>query len=49
MAEKGGSIEPRKLADLVVIDGNPLDDIAALPHRIRFVMKGGAIYRDEHD
>jgi imidazolonepropionase-like amidohydrolase len=42
-----GSIEPGKLADLIVIDGNPLDDIEALQHKVRFVMKGGRIYRDE--
>jgi imidazolonepropionase-like amidohydrolase len=42
-----GSIEPGKLADLIVVDGNPLDDMAALQHRVCFVMKGGTIYRDE--
>ena len=42
-----GSIEPGKFADLIVIEGNPLDDIAALQHRVCLVMKGGAIYRDE--
>jgi hypothetical protein len=42
-----GSIEPGKLADLIVVDGNPLDDMAALQHRVCFVMKGGTIYQDE--
>jgi imidazolonepropionase-like amidohydrolase len=42
-----GSIEPGKLADLIIIDGNPLEDIAALQHQVRFVMKGGVVYRDE--
>jgi imidazolonepropionase-like amidohydrolase len=42
-----GSLEPGKLADLIVVDGNPLDDITALQHRVRLVMKGGRIYRDE--
>jgi imidazolonepropionase-like amidohydrolase len=42
-----GSIEPGKFADLIVIDGDPLDDIAALQHQVCLVMKGGAIYRDE--
>jgi imidazolonepropionase-like amidohydrolase len=35
-----GTIEPGKLADLVAIDGNPLDDIDALL-RVRGVWKGG--------
>ncbi len=42
-----GSIEPGKLADLIVIDGNPLDDITTLQRQVRLVMKGGTIYRDE--
>jgi imidazolonepropionase-like amidohydrolase len=41
-----GAIEPGKLADLIVIDGDPLDDIAALQEQVRFVMKGGVIYKD---
>jgi imidazolonepropionase-like amidohydrolase len=41
-----GTIEPGKLADLIVIDGNPLDDIATLQERVRFVMKDGVIYKD---
>jgi imidazolonepropionase-like amidohydrolase len=41
-----GAIEPGKLADLIVIDGSPLDDIAALQERVRFVMKGGVVYKD---
>ena len=42
-----GSLEPGKLADLVVIDGNPLDDITALHDRVVFVMRGGTVYRDD--
>jgi imidazolonepropionase-like amidohydrolase len=41
-----GSIEPGKLADLVVIDGNPLSDIKLL-RRVRRVMKGGVIYEPD--
>jgi hypothetical protein len=38
-----GSIEPGKLADLYVANGNPLVDITAA-RDIRFVMKDGAVY-----
>lgn len=39
-----GSIAPGLEADLVAVDGNPLDDVSALT-RVRFVMKGGKVYR----
>ena len=41
-----GSIEAGKLADLVAVEGNPLDDLHAL-QQVVFVMKGGAIVRDD--
>jgi imidazolonepropionase-like amidohydrolase len=37
-----GTLEPGKLADIVVIDGNPLDDIQAL-RQVQFVIKDGQV------
>ncbi|MGH7445573.1 MAG: amidohydrolase family protein [Longimicrobiales bacterium] len=38
-----GSIEPGKLADLVILDANPLDDIRNT-NTIHYVMKNGRLY-----
>jgi len=39
-----GTIEPGKLADLVVVDGNPLENIADL-RKTRTVVKDGVVYQ----
>ncbi len=39
-----GTIEPGKLADIIVVNGNPLFDIVALSH-VEAVVKGGAILK----
>jgi imidazolonepropionase-like amidohydrolase len=41
-----GAIEPGKLADIVAVAGDPLRDITEL-ERVRFVMKGGEVMRNE--
>jgi imidazolonepropionase-like amidohydrolase len=37
-----GSLAPGKLADIIAVPGNPLEDVTVL-QRVGFVMKGGAI------
>ncbi|HEX9829633.1 MAG TPA: amidohydrolase family protein [Bacteroidota bacterium] len=39
-----GTIEPGKLADIIAVEGNPVDDIKALT-RVVFVMKDGKVFK----
>jgi imidazolonepropionase-like amidohydrolase len=41
-----GSVTPGKLADLIVVDADPLEDITALQHQISLVMKEGVVHVD---
>ena len=45
-----GTLEADKRADLVVVDGDPLTDIACLsdPEKVRLVMKDGCTYKEPH-
>jgi len=45
-ADRVGTIQPGKHADLIAVSGDPLKDITEL-ERVRFVMKGGVVHRDE--
>jgi imidazolonepropionase-like amidohydrolase len=46
MAEQVGSLQKGKFADLVAVSGDPLADITELT-RVKFVMKGGKVIRNE--
>jgi len=43
---KVGTLTPGLAADILVVAGDPLDDLRALEH-IRLVVHGGTIIRDE--
>lgn len=42
--DRVGSLAPGKLADIVAVEGNPLDDVTVL-ERVGFVMKEGVVYK----
>ena len=46
MGDKIGSLEHGKYADIIAVDGNPLDDITEL-YDVDFVMKGGKVFKNE--
>jgi imidazolonepropionase-like amidohydrolase len=39
-------VAPGSYADLIAVNGDPLEDVKVL-ERVRFVMKGGEVYRNE--
>jgi imidazolonepropionase-like amidohydrolase len=39
-----GTVEPGKYADIIAVQGNPLQDIAVM-QKIAFVMKGGVVFK----
>jgi imidazolonepropionase-like amidohydrolase len=45
--DKVGSLEPGHWADIIAVDGDPLQDITTLQH-VKFVMKGGEVVKDEY-
>jgi imidazolonepropionase-like amidohydrolase len=44
--DKMGTIEAGKWADIVAVSGDPLKDISEV-ERVKFVMKGGTVYKNE--
>lgn len=45
-SDRVGAVAPGLYADLIAVNGDPLQDITEL-ERVKFVMKGGVIYRKE--
>jgi imidazolonepropionase-like amidohydrolase len=43
-ADQIGALEPGKLADLIAVEGDPLEDVTVLEH-VRLVMKGGQVVK----
>lgn len=46
MAEDIGTIEAGKFADIIAVDGNPLEDISELME-VDFVMQGGMVHKNQ--
>lgn len=44
--DRVGTIEATRFADIIAVEGDPLQDITEL-QRVRFVMKGGQVVRDD--
>jgi imidazolonepropionase-like amidohydrolase len=45
--DKVGAIEPGKWADIIAVDGDPLQDVTTLEH-VKFVMQGGGVVKNEY-
>ena len=44
---KAGSVETGYWADIIAVDGNPLENVPIL-ERVKFVMKGGVVARNDY-
>jgi imidazolonepropionase-like amidohydrolase len=46
LGKQVGSVEKGKFADLIAVSGDPLADITEM-QRVKFVMKGGVVFRND--
>lgn len=44
--DKAGSLSKNKFADIIAVEGNPIDDVTIL-EKVKFVMKDGVVYKNE--
>ncbi len=47
-SDKIGTLEAGKWADIIGVDGDPLQDVTTLQH-VKFVMKGGELVKNEYE
>jgi imidazolonepropionase-like amidohydrolase len=45
MDDRIGGVRPKLLADLIAVEGDPMQDVKAL-RRVKLVMKGGVLHRE---
>lgn len=48
IADRTGTLEAGKAADLIAVPGDPLADVRQL-EKVDFVMKGGTVVRNDHE
>jgi len=46
LGKQVGIVEKGRFADLVAVEGDPLADVSEM-ERVKFVMKGGVVFRNE--
>lgn len=46
-SDRVGTLQAGKFADIIAVDGDPLQDVRTL-ETVRFVMKGGKVYKNEY-
>jgi imidazolonepropionase-like amidohydrolase len=46
-SDKIGAVEAGKWADIIAVDGDPLQDVTTL-EKVKFVMKGGEVVKNEY-
>jgi len=46
-SDRIGTLDPGKWADIIAVDGDPLQDVSTLQH-VKFVMKGGEVVKNEY-
>ena len=47
-SDKVGTLQPGKWADIIAVDGDPLQDVTTLQH-VKFVMKAGQMVKNEYE